>query len=614
MKLIYLYIEKYKNIKNQGFNFSSQFECDYDNTSNELKIKDHDSCIENFFGDNINVTAIVGKNGSGKSTILEYTIEILDTFLNFLLKNKDMEDINNLAKSINFNLNTFFVLSKGKNIYIISKNYIEIINTTNNTEQLLTLNISRFFNFLETIKQKLFILHYDYSIGLLRPLSLKKDYGSHEPYSLANIDELYNENKSKNIRLVPKKTGSNKNENILNNPNYEKFKIIKHLVDKKYIKGSKDYFTPNQINLGKRFDDTIFNEFKNLKIIKEQIQTPLEFLEFNNYIYLIILINAYNHNNIKKDELISKIQTINTLDVLKQHIFDNKYDYLSLFGWEADDTKQKSKIKTLSNIINVQKVYNYLSILTDKLNINNLFTLKNNILEVILKSFTLDNISILEEIPENVLNIMIIDSDKNIEFNDLSNGEKSALRIRFYIENIITEERDSYLILLDEPSNDMHPEWQKQFLSYLIDICKDRDKTFQFILTSHSPFILSDIPKENIIFLDDGKNVSDEVDIDTFGANIHTLLSHGFFMKNGLMGEYAKEKINGVIRLLNGQGQLSDDEIKECEHIINIVGEPILKRQLQKMLDSKRLDYLSKDVKGEIEFLKHRIDVLSKRK
>jgi len=30
MELIYLYIEDYKNIKNQGFNFSSKFTCKYD--------------------------------------------------------------------------------------------------------------------------------------------------------------------------------------------------------------------------------------------------------------------------------------------------------------------------------------------------------------------------------------------------------------------------------------------------------------------------------------------------------------------------------------------------------------------------------------------------------
>ncbi|DAB27712.1 MAG TPA: hypothetical protein CFH78_06400, partial [Sulfurimonas sp. UBA10385] len=80
MELVYLWVEDYKNIQKQGFNFSPRFECEffpkYENGEERLK----DNCelvinpkehIENFFGDNINITAIVGENGIGKSNLLE---------------------------------------------------------------------------------------------------------------------------------------------------------------------------------------------------------------------------------------------------------------------------------------------------------------------------------------------------------------------------------------------------------------------------------------------------------------------------------------------------------------------------------------------------------------
>ena len=67
MELVYLWVEDYKNIKKQGFNFSPRFECNYNKDTKELTIDEKDDYLENFFGENINVTAIVGENGSGKS-------------------------------------------------------------------------------------------------------------------------------------------------------------------------------------------------------------------------------------------------------------------------------------------------------------------------------------------------------------------------------------------------------------------------------------------------------------------------------------------------------------------------------------------------------------------
>jgi len=75
MELVYLWVEDYKNIHQQGFNFSPKFNCHYDGETLILKDNVDDrgekQYIENFFGYDINVTAIVGKNGSWKSSLLE---------------------------------------------------------------------------------------------------------------------------------------------------------------------------------------------------------------------------------------------------------------------------------------------------------------------------------------------------------------------------------------------------------------------------------------------------------------------------------------------------------------------------------------------------------------
>ena len=71
LELVYLWVEDYKNIKKQGFNFSPRFECSFDRETLIIDKKNEDEYIKDFFGDNINVTAIVGKNGSGKSSVLD---------------------------------------------------------------------------------------------------------------------------------------------------------------------------------------------------------------------------------------------------------------------------------------------------------------------------------------------------------------------------------------------------------------------------------------------------------------------------------------------------------------------------------------------------------------
>jgi polyhydroxyalkanoate synthesis regulator phasin len=162
----------------------------------------------------------------------------------------------------------------------------------------------------------------------------------------------------------------------------------------------------------------------------------------------------------------------------------------------------------------------------------------------------------------------------------------------------------------------MHPEWQKKIIYYLMNVFKN--KNIHFVFAEHSPFLLSDIPKQNIIFLDtdeegnckvvDGLNEKKE----TFGANIHTLLSDSFFMEDGLMGEFAKSKIDEAFDILN-KPTISQDEQKYCEQIISIVGEPIIKKQMQKMLDSKRLAKVDKidELEAKISRLQQQLDELN---
>lgn len=72
MELQYIWIQDFRNIHDCGFNFGSNSIYNYSKESNALKSKSIENVIPNFFHSNItNISGIVGRNGTGKSNVLE---------------------------------------------------------------------------------------------------------------------------------------------------------------------------------------------------------------------------------------------------------------------------------------------------------------------------------------------------------------------------------------------------------------------------------------------------------------------------------------------------------------------------------------------------------------
>ena len=71
-KLIYFYCEDLRGFEDTEFNFSSKYKIHFDKDTKTLTIdKGDENYIDNFYGDNIELNAIVGNNGAGKSTLLK---------------------------------------------------------------------------------------------------------------------------------------------------------------------------------------------------------------------------------------------------------------------------------------------------------------------------------------------------------------------------------------------------------------------------------------------------------------------------------------------------------------------------------------------------------------
>ena len=118
------------------------------------------------------------------------------------------------------------------------------------------------------------------------------------------------------------------------------------------------------------------------------------------------------------------------------------------------------------------------------------------------------------------------------------------------------------------------------------------------VVVTHSPFVLSDMPKGNILYLDEGRNVTAEKHLNTFGANVNELLCQSFFLSSGFMGEFAMRKIESLVKYLHSD---DPDEVwneNKAKNVIELVGDEVIKYQLRQLYAAKFKD--SEDYKNWI--------------
>jgi predicted ATPase len=166
----------------------------------------------------------------------------------------------------------------------------------------------------------------------------------------------------------------------------------------------------------------------------------------------------------------------------------------------------------------------------------------------------------------------------SVHSNSTDSSNKPNELIRYKYVNVIFDEIELYY----------HPDLQRRFVHDIVNRLKKAQLKYiegvNLLFVTHSPFILSDIPSSNILFLDRDGEYRSGNDIKTFGANIHDLLKHAFFLEKGTMGEFAKSKINEIIRFLNRQ-EVNKQEEARIKALIELIDEPLLKHKLREKFE-----------------------------
>jgi restriction system-associated AAA family ATPase len=135
-----------------------------------------------------------------------------------------------------------------------------------------------------------------------------------------------------------------------------------------------------------------------------------------------------------------------------------------------------------------------------------------------------------------------------IYLKNLSDGEHQLLHT---IGLCLLFRHKPALFLLDEPETHLNPEWRASYVSTLRAALEADEATKnvmrEVLITSHSPFIISDCQQQNVVVFeknDQGKVEWHNPDFQTFGASANAITIK-VFNRRETIGNFALSKLDG---------------------------------------------------------------------
>ena len=639
MEMFYFWVQDYRNISRTGFNLSSkvQFNCEVNSVNQDgsfdlsLSHQVVDNGMELLPSNILDIKTFVGQNGTGKTNILFY-------LLNFLM-NKEPSKINGFLITNNY------IFIRGKyNINNIPaqlfEKQIEVINNADifnfykkDRDKKLTeeqANSGKKFNLFETFFKDEYLIFYSnilnqdnfYNIDgiansyalwenqlqnyfdISTEASIVQDYNNNnvgQSYFLTGESEMLSYKSGESLRAL---SFLSKKELQPSIP-FENFGIHVSFNDfnSKYWHGIEYLVSRNEPYSGiisrtlQQHDDKISAKESTSK---ESFYNEL----YKNILFTILKFQLKYYSDFRPNE------TRPLFDLLKH--FENNY--------APSDNAREALInyaRTIEELNTVDFVY----ILTyiekyfeDKFKTGTL--LCNGIYGFLIPAmFAADTAN--DFLTEPLIGIktehdFIRFNFFTFDFYGLSSGQRAFLSLFSRINAIkekVKDEGNVIYFLVDEGEIGFHPQWQKAYLKILVDFLKVyfAGNKIQLILTTHSPFLVSDLPKKHFVFLENIEGKCKISDLrgyqETFGANIHSLYTDAFFLSGALIGDLAKSKIDELINYLQNN-EYTDEKTANYRKILDAIGEPVIKYKLEELWIEK----LGK--KEEVLILRRRLNKL----
>ncbi len=602
MKLAAIWVEEYVKIINQGFNFGGQycysFKFNEKDRTLEIRSQETSEFYDLYQGSNIlNMSAIIGINGSGKSSILNLLNLIaaekpLSKNVVIVMEDEDVivitvyvstfplygkkNTINPIPIGDAFSSGIDFTIKKNKNPF----KETDLVFYSN-------LNSNRNVNY----------------IGLGNLLNRSVDYQlrhSLSPEKVARYLQEYNDKKNNtsllyleesfNLKSLYQNDRLERMINFLSDSHQNHFSIIGdiHFPDKLSVWFNENIYSltkqkvESQPEILKKLD-LIFNHC--IEILKTQADSKTKFKKTIIFKYFFFALNNDLFKNYT-DVLLFAIEDFTMSIRQDESIFSKISQFISEIAINygvAELIKIDillKKIEQLLENIEVSEPNDFFSTGYFDLSINGY-----------LWFFLKEILSITDFKGETLINYSII---------PMSSGEEAILyQFSEFHEALKHSRKKNIIISIDEGELYLHPEWQRKYINTLYQFFeyngKKNDLKFQLIVTSHSPFIVCDIPKHNLIFLQKDLlglcRVSESKNhLPTLGGNIFELFSDGFYV-NDFISEFAFEKINQAIKFLNGEESIFKTLV-EVDNFNKLIGEAIIRDEIQKMIDLKKVQNL----------------------
>lgn len=173
------------------------------------------------------------------------------------------------------------------------------------------------------------------------------------------------------------------------------------------------------------------------------------------------------------------------------------------------------------------------------------------------------------------------DCSKLLLLKNLSDGEQQFLHT-MGICLMLKDKRA--LLLLDEPETHFNPNWRSKFISTLqksLEASGSNNLNQDIIITSHSPFIISDCFPDKVIIFQKGKRPINARDTNfrTYGTSID-IITENIFKNNNTIGDLSRSEIEAIQEDIKGKKKLTEDEVVQYKENLSHLGDSMEKIML----------------------------------